>query len=53
MATEASAVINGGFAFLDEVRVLHVADKEHAEKDAIGKVVAFPGQHAYGYPLIP
>jgi len=46
MATEAKAVINGGFAFLDEGRVLHVADKEHAEKDAVGKVVKFSGQHA-------
>lgn len=53
MATEAKAVINGGFAFLDEGRVLHVADKEHAEKDAVGKVVKFSGQHAQGYPLIP
>lgn len=53
MATEASALINGGFAFLDEGRFLHVADKDHAEKGAVSKVVEFSDQHAYSYPLIP
>ncbi len=54
MATEAGAVINGGFAFLDARRVLHVlSNKKDAEQDAAGKVVKFDGQHAYGYPVIP
>ncbi|MEW4368608.1 hypothetical protein [Paenibacillus kandeliae] len=55
MATEAKAVINGGFAFLDAGRVLHVlSEKKEAEKDAAtGKVEAFLAQHAYGYPVVP
>ena len=36
MATEAKAVINGGSAFLDAERVLHVlGDQKKAEKDTV------------------
>ncbi len=54
MSTEAGAVINGGFAFLDAGRVLHVLGDQNKDTEAAaGKVVKFDGQHAYGYPVIP
>ncbi|MEW4368764.1 hypothetical protein [Paenibacillus kandeliae] len=46
MATEARAVINGGFAFLGAGRVLHVHGDENKATEAVaGKVVKFDGQH--------
>lgn len=53
MATEAGAVISGGFAFLDVGRVLHVlGDQNKAAEVVAGAVVKFEGQHAYGYSVI-
>ncbi|MFB5761118.1 hypothetical protein [Paenibacillus medicaginis] len=54
MATEASAVTTGGFAYLDKHGFLHVvATEKTAKENTNGGVVEFEGQHAYGYPVVP
>ncbi|MEK3787576.1 hypothetical protein [Paenibacillus sp. FSL K6-1230] len=54
MSTEASAVVTGGYAYLDKDGYFKVVDaKNTAEEAAAGKVIKFNGQHAYGHAVVP
>ncbi|WP_025682619.1 hypothetical protein [Paenibacillus maysiensis] len=55
MSTEASAVRNGGYAYLDRFRILHIESTQEAAetKSEYGTAIKFEGQHAYGHPVIP
>ncbi|PNQ81944.1 hypothetical protein [Paenibacillus sp. F4] len=55
MSTEASAVKNGGYGYLDKNGIFKVVSTEVDAKkqSADGRVVGFAGPHAYGNPVVP